>query len=57
MLFTQSGGLYGTALKVIGTFPTMAIGTAVAVVLGFIRILAQPTRSSRSSARIPPSHA
>ena len=28
MLFADTGGLYGTALKIIGTFPTMAIGTA-----------------------------
>ena len=45
MLFTNSGGLYSTALKIISTFPTMAIGTAAAVLLGLIRILAQPTRT------------
>ncbi len=44
MLFTQSGGLYGTALKVINAFPTMAIGTAGAVVIGLIRLVAQPVR-------------
>jgi hypothetical protein len=56
MLFTNAGGLYGTALKIIGTFPTMAIGTAAAVLIGLIRILAQPVRSGRSGARAP-SHA
>ncbi len=49
-LFTQAGGMYGTALKIIGSFPTMAIGTALAVIVGLIRILAQPERSSRSHA-------
>ena len=50
MLFTNSGGLYSTALKIISTFPTMAIGTAAAILLGLIRILAQPLRprSARS---------
>ena len=58
MLFTQAGGLYGTALKIIGTFPTMAIGTAAAVLLGLIRILAQPLRGAgRQGVRVPPSHA
>ncbi|MEP6560303.1 MAG: DUF6542 domain-containing protein [Nakamurella sp.] len=55
-LFTNAGGLYGTALKIIGTFPTMAIGTAAAVLIGLIRILAQPVRSGRGGVR-PPSHA
>ena len=49
MLFTQSGGLYSTGLRIIGTFPTMALGTAAAVLIGFIRILAQPLRSGRRS--------
>lgn len=44
VLFTNSGGLYPTALKIIGAFPTMAIGTALAVVIGAIRIFAQPIR-------------
>jgi len=57
MLFTQAGGLYGTALKIIGTFPTMAIGTAAAVLVGLIRIMAQPMRSARQAMRTPPSHA
>jgi hypothetical protein len=56
-LFTQAGGLYGTALKIIGTFPTMAIGTAAAVLIGLIRILAQPMKSRRSTAGTPASHA
>jgi len=56
MLFTQVGGLYGTALKIIGTFPTMAIGTAAAVLIGLIRILAQPMRSTRQGVRTPASH-
>jgi uncharacterized membrane protein len=49
-LFTNAGGLYGTALKIIGSFPTMAIGTALAVIIGLIRIVAQPLRSSRDHA-------
>jgi hypothetical protein len=57
MLFTQAGGLYGTALKIIGTFPTMAIGTAVAVLIGLIRILAQPMRSNGTGGQRPASHA
>jgi hypothetical protein len=58
MLFTNAGGLYGTALKIIGTFPTMALGTAAAVLIGLIRIVAQPLRStSRQGAHTPPSHA
>ena len=57
MLFTNAGGLYGTALKIIGTFPTMAMGTAAAVLIGLIRIVAQPLRSSsRQGARTPASH-
>lgn len=55
MLFTNSGGLYGTALRLIATFPTMAMGTAAAVLIGLIRIVAQPLRpSSRRTA--PPAH-
>jgi len=58
MLFTNAGGLYATALKIIGTFPTMAIGTAAAVLIGLIRILAQPLKSAaRSGTRTPASHA
>lgn len=49
-LFTNAGGLYGTALKIIGSFPTMAIGTALAVIIGLIRIVAQPLRNSRDHA-------
>ena len=49
-LFTNAGGMYGTALKIIGSFPTMAIGTALAVIIGLIRIVAQPLRSSRDHA-------
>lgn len=58
MLFTNTGGLYATALKIIGTFPTMAIGTSAAVLIGLIRILAQPLRSAtRSAVHTPASHA
>lgn len=34
-------------LGVVDIFPTMAIGTGVAVLLGLIRILAQPLRNAR----------
>jgi len=36
-----------TLIKVINSFPTMVIGTALAVLLCVIRILAQPLRKSR----------
>jgi hypothetical protein len=55
MLFTNAGGLYGTALRIIATFPTMAMGTAAAVLIGVIRIFAQPVKS-KSPERIPPAH-
>ncbi len=57
MLFTGSGGLYSTGLKLIGSFPTMALGTAAAVLIGLIRILAQPMRGDRQAGRAPASHA
>lgn len=44
VLFIAGGGMYGMALKLIATFPTMAIGTALAVAIGIIRIVAQPLR-------------
>ena len=37
-------------LRLIDTFPTMAIGTAAAVLIGLIRILAQPLRADRTVA-------
>lgn len=45
--------LYDLALKLIATFPTMAIGTALAVLIGIIRIVAQPLRRrpTRATAR------
>ena len=46
MLFTDAGGLYGTALRLIATFPTMAMGTAAAILIGLIRIVAQPLKNS-----------
>ena len=55
MLFTNIGGLYGTALRIIATFPTMAMGTAAAVLIGLIRIVAQPVRQ-RSQRTAPPAH-
>ena len=55
MLFTNIGGLYGTALRIIATFPTMAMGTAAAVLIGLIRIVAQPLRP-KSQRSVPPAH-
>lgn len=55
MLFTNTGGLYPTALRLIATFPTMAMGTAAAVLIGLIRIVAQPLRS-KSPRTAPPAH-
>ena len=57
MLFTGSGGFYSTGLKLIGAFPTMALGTAAAVLIGLIRILAQPMRGTRRADPARPSHA
>jgi len=58
MLFINSGGLYATALRLIATFPTMALGTAAAVLIGLSRIVAQPLPPKGSSRRgAPPAHA
>ncbi|WP_188939731.1 DUF6542 domain-containing protein [Nakamurella endophytica] len=43
-LLTISGRLTLTLIAVVQAFPTMAIGTAVGLVLGLIRILAQALR-------------
>jgi hypothetical protein len=56
MLFTDTGGLYGTALRIIATFPTMALGTAAAVLIGLIRIFAQPLRPKAGRRPAPPAH-
>lgn len=48
--FTAISGLYATALRVIATFPTMLIGTVLVLVLGGIRIFAQPLHR-RTAAR------
>jgi hypothetical protein len=53
MLFTSVSGLYGTALRVIATFPTMAVGTAAAVLIGVIRIVAQPLRPASDRRPVP----
>ena len=46
-----------TLIKVVNAFPTMLIGTAVAVVLCVIRIFAQPMRRTKKSAVAPQQHA
>ena len=60
LLFGPATGLRGNVISiastVINTFPTMAIGTAVAVLIGLIRILAQPLRSTGAGSRRRPSH-
>jgi len=60
LLFGPATGLRGNVISiastVINTFPTMAVGTAGAVLIGLIRILAQPLRSTRPGARTPPAH-
>lgn len=61
MLFTDAGGLYGTALRLIATFPTMAMGTAAAILIGLIRIVAQPLKNSAAKRAAaggtpPPAH-
>ncbi len=40
-------------IKVVDAFPTMVVGTAIAVVLCVIRIFAQPLRRSRPAAQAP----
>ena len=61
LLFGSATGLRGNIISiastVINTFPTMAIGTAAAVLIGLIRILAQPVRSAGTNSRRPASHA
>ncbi|GAA1997248.1 hypothetical protein GCM10009818_04310 [Nakamurella flavida] len=47
--FTATSGLYATALRVIATFPTMLIGTLLVLMLGGIRIYAQPLRRSTAA--------
>ena len=61
MLFTDAGGLYGTALRLIATFPTMAMGAAAAILIGLIRIVAQPLKNSAAKRAAaggtpPPAH-
>jgi hypothetical protein len=47
--------IYDSALKLVNTFPTMAIGTGIAVIIGVIRLFAQPLRprTGRAPARTP----
>jgi hypothetical protein len=45
-----------TLIKVVNTFPTMVVGTAVAVVLCVIRIFAQPLRRSAPDPALQHSH-
>lgn len=40
-----NGGVLQLGLRLVGTFPLMLTATAVAVVLGVIRLVAQPMRS------------
>ena len=46
-----------TLIKVVNTFPTMVVGTAVAVVLCVIRIFAQPLRRSAPDPALQHTHA
>ncbi len=55
-LLNGSGGLLNTGLDVVRAFPLMLVGTAAAVVIGVIRLVAQPLRR-RSSAGTPQSSA
>ncbi len=41
-----SGGVLNLGLKVVGTFPLMLTATVVAVILGVIRLVAEPMHSS-----------
>ena len=40
------GGVLNLGLKLVGTFPLMLTATVVAVILGVIRLVAQPMRST-----------
>ena len=56
LLFGPATGLRGNVVSIASTVPTMAVGTAAAVLIGLIRILAQPMRSTRTGGRTPPAH-
>jgi len=44
LLEGSGGGLLNTGLDVVRAFPLMVVGTAAAVVIGVIRLVAQPLR-------------
>ncbi len=44
LLDGSGGGLLNTGLDVVRAFPLMVVGTAAAVVIGVIRLVAQPLR-------------
>jgi hypothetical protein len=41
--------VYESAIKLVNAFPTMAIGTVIAVIIGVVRLFAQPLRHRGSS--------
>jgi hypothetical protein len=41
-----TGGVLNLGLKLVGTFPLMLVATLVAVILGVIRLVAQPLRAA-----------
>ncbi|WP_157970696.1 DUF6542 domain-containing protein [Nakamurella deserti] len=40
-----TGGVLNLGLKLVGTFPLMLVATAVAAILGVVRLVAQPLRT------------
>ncbi len=45
-----------TLIKVVNLFPTMLIGTALALIIGLIRLLSQPLHVPRSVSRAQGAH-
>lgn len=45
-MFTSEGTIF-SASKIVTNFPTMAVATGIALVLGLVRIIAQPLRAKR----------
>ncbi len=44
-------GLLNTAIDVVKAFPTMAVSTAIVLVIGLVRFIAQPNRTARPPTR------
>lgn len=51
--FAWDQTLRGSAVAVVSVFPTMAIGTAVVLVIAVIRLLSQPLKKTSTTAGVP----